>query len=182
MRAHFLLALIFSGLAMCGSAIAAETSIEGSWRTQNGTEVTIAPCGDALCGECLAAPPVHDGDTYCGYLRWVVGPPEYAEQCAADRAAFAAQMLDARNPDPTLQSRPIVGLELMHLRPTGNDFAGDIYNAQDGSTVNNLTVWVTDGGDTLRIGGGCFGHMCIGTQDWPRVPTRPAFDFSCTPG
>jgi uncharacterized protein (DUF2147 family) len=165
-RAHSLLVLIFAALAMCGSAIAADTSIEGSWRTQNGTEVTIAPCGD----------------TYCGYLSWVVVPPEYAEQCAADRAAFAAQMLDARNPDPTLQSRPIVGLELMHLRPTGNDFVGDVYNAQDGSTVNNLTVWVTDGGETLRIGGGCFGHMCIGTQDWPRVPTRPAYDFSCTPG
>lgn len=166
MRAHSLLVLIVAGFAMCGSAIAAETSIEGSWRTQNGTEVTIAPCGDI----------------YCGYLSWVVVPPEYAEQCAADRAAFAAQMLDTRNPDPTLQSRPIVGLELMHLRPTGNDFAGDVYNAQDGSTVNNLTVWVTDGGETLRIGGGCFGHMCIGTQDWPRVPTRPAYDFSCTPG
>lgn len=166
MRTHSLVVLIFAALAMGGNAAAAETAIAGSWRTQNGTEVTIAPCGDA----------------YCGYLSWVVIPPDYASQCSADRAAFAAQMRDVRNPDPTLQSRPIVGLELMHLRPTGNDYAGDVYNVEDGSTVNNLTAWITDHGQTLRIGGGCFGHMCIGTQDWPRVPTRPAYDFSCTPG
>jgi uncharacterized protein (DUF2147 family) len=140
--------------------------IEGTWRTQNGTEVTIAPCATG----------------YCGTLTWVVIPKDFAAQCSQDKAAFGAQMVDTRNADAHLRTRPIVGMQMLSVKPTSDirTFTASIYNAEDGKTYDGV-IWVVNGDSVLRLGGGCLGQICVVTQDWPRVATRENTpDFTCT--
>jgi uncharacterized protein (DUF2147 family) len=141
--------------------------IEGSWRTLQGTEVTVAPCDEA----------------YCGTLTWVVVPKQFTPICEQDKAAFALQMTDLNNPDPALKTRPILGMEILKLQPTGDPrtFNAHIYNSEDGKSYDGL-VWVVNNDTTLRLGGGCLGSLCAVTQDWPRVPARLTTpDFTCRP-
>ena len=141
--------------------------IEGTWKTQNGTEVTIAPCPSG----------------FCGTLSFIVIPPENTADCEKDRAAFAVAMMDFRNPDKALQSRSLLGLKILDVTPTADptSFNGAVYNVQDGS-MNNVQLFVLDGGTTLRIGGGCVGTICVQSFDWPKVATRAVTpDFACRP-
>jgi len=141
--------------------------LEGTWRTLNGTEVSIAPCDQG----------------FCGTLSWVVIPKEFSAQCEQDKAAFGAQMLDLQNPDASLKARPVVGMMMMTLRPSSDPktFTANIYNAQDGKNYDGV-AWVINGDSTLRLGGGCMGSICAMTQDWPRVPVREGPpDFTCQP-
>ena len=143
--------------------------VVGTWRTQNGTEVTIAPCGVQLCGT----------------LSYIVIPKKNAAQCnATDPQTFAALMLDYNNPDKSLQTRPLLGLTMLKIAASGdpNTYSAIVYNPEDGST-NDVQLFVIDGGATLRIGGGCLAGMCAVTQGWPRVPDRPdAPTFTCNGG
>jgi len=170
-------ALLLTGLtgpAPTSAAPVALTSLmaspaQGTWRTLNGTEVTIAPCAEGLCGT----------------LSWVVIPKKNAEQCrATDKQTFASLMLDYSNPDKALQTRPILGLNILTLKPTSDptSFTVKVYNPEDGST-NDAQLFIMNGNNTLRIGGGCLGTMCVQSQDWPRVPDRPdAPNFTCEGG
>ena len=144
-------------------------SATGTWRTLEGDEITVAPCADGLCGT----------------LSYIIIPKKNAADCRSmDHQAFAALMLDYGNPDKSLQSRPLLGLTTLTIKPTDdpNTYTGRAYNPQDGST-NDVQFFVLNGGTTLRIGGGCLGSMCAVTQDWPRVPDRPEGpDFTCEGG
>lgn len=141
-------------------------SAVGTWRTQDGTEISIAPCGDHLCGS----------------LSYIVIPKNHTADCQSmDHLSFGSLMLDYSNPDKSLQTRPLLGLDMMQVKPTGdpNTYTASIYNPQDGST-NDVEVFILNGGTTLRIGGACMGTMCAVTQDWPKVPDRPdAPTFAC---
>ena len=144
---------------------------EGTWRTLNGTEMTVAPCPT--------------GQGLCGTLSWVLIPKANAEQCRqTDHAAFASLMMDYKNPDKAKQTRPILGLNMLTLVATGDPtaFTGSVYNPEDGST-NDVQIYILNGGQTLRIGGGCINAMCVQSQDWPKVPDRTGTpDFSCDGG
>ena len=134
-------------------------SAVGTWRTQTDTEVTVAPCPEGLCGT----------------LSYIVIPKKNAADCRAmDHAAFASLMLDYGNPDKSLQTRPLLGVTMLTITPTGdpNTYTAKVYNPQDGST-NDVEIFILNGGTTLRIGGGCVGSMCVVTQDWPKVADRP---------
>lgn len=139
--------------------------VEGSWKTQNGTEVTVAPCDEG----------------YCGTLSWIVIPPEYSAQCEQDKAAFGAAMVDTKNPDKAMRTRSMIGLQILTLKPTNDPLAfnAHIYSAEDGKSYDGL-AWVVNNNNTLRLGGGCVGSICVVTQDWPRVPVREGGpDFTC---
>jgi uncharacterized protein (DUF2147 family) len=168
-RVAGLAAVAWGVLAFTGPAMAQPSGspVLGSWKTQNGTEVTIAPCGKG----------------YCGSLSWVVIPKDYSSICEQDKAAFGAQMLDVNNQDASLKTRKIVGMQMMTLKPTNDPrtFTGSIYNAEDGKTYDGI-IWIVNNDQTLRLGGGCLGNICVVTQDWPRVPVRDNTpDFSCRP-
>lgn len=167
------LALIAAGTAVPARAAPVALSsvisapIEGTWQTQQGTEITIEPC---------------DGG-YCGRLTWIVIPKENSTECLKDKTVFGTLMMDYSNPDKALQTRPIVGLEMMKLQATADPgmFNGQIYNLQDGKTYDGQ-IQVIDG-DTLRLGNGCAFNVCVVSQDWPRVPVRDGPpDFICSPG
>jgi uncharacterized protein (DUF2147 family) len=153
------------------SVVGVTSPAEGTWQTQNRTEITIAPCVS--------------GQGLCGNLSWVVIPKAQAEMCrTTEKSAFASLMMDYQNPDKSLKTRPLLGMEMMQLTPTNDPdaFTASIYNPEDGST-NNVSVWIVNGGNTLRIGGACIGSVCAVTQDWPKVPARPVSpDFTCEGG
>lgn len=163
--------VISATLLPAGAAPIALTSlvspVEGSWQTLNGTEITVAPCDQGFCGS----------------LSWIVIPKEYAGLCQMNKDAFGTQMLDTKNPDPTLRTRSMIGMQMLTLKPTDapDRFDIHIYNAQDGQSYDG-EAWVKNGNNTLTVGGGCVGPVCAVTQDWPRVPVRPdAPNFACTP-
>jgi uncharacterized protein (DUF2147 family) len=140
--------------------------IVGTWRTLTGTEIAVTPCGDK----------------FCGTFAYIVIPAKDADTCrSTPHDEFAALILDYQNPNKSLQSRPLLGFEALNLTPSGKPDAYDasIYNAEEGKTYN-VQMWVK--GDTLTLAAGCFGSMCAVTQDWPRVPNRPAPDFTCEGG
>lgn len=140
----------------------------GTWKTLDGTEISINQCASG----------------FCGVLSFVVMPKEFQAQCEQmAHDAVAEAMHDENNPDPTLKTRPILGMEMMTLTPTSDpdSFNAVVYNAQDGST-NDAQAFVLDNGKTLRVGGGCLGSMCAVSQDWPKVASRDGPpDFACKP-
>jgi uncharacterized protein (DUF2147 family) len=162
-RALIAVAVVMGVLVGAPASALARSTIEGTWITPQKAEVTIAPCGDA----------------YCGTLSWIVIPDENAAACEMNQDAFALQMVDFQNPDPTLRARALVGMEILTLRVQGTGtFEGSIYNAQDGQSYAGVVSVL--GPDTIELGNGCAFGMCIMTQEWRRVATRlEAPGFTC---
>ena len=154
--------------ALPGPVAAQAAAVEGTWRALNGAEITVQPC---------------DGG-YCGYLNYVVIPAAQADMCRSmPKDQFATLMLDYNNVDKSLQTRSLLGLQLLTLKPAGEPeaYTASVYNAEDGKSYEVL-VWILNG-DTLRLGGGCVGSMCAVTQDWPKVAERETVpDFTCDGG
>ena len=92
-------------------------------------------------------------------------------------------MTHYRITDKALQTRPLLGVEMVRLKPTNEPegYTAKIYNAEDGKYYDVL-IWIMNG-NTLRLGGGCIGSMCAVTQDWPKVAERETVpDFTCEGG
>jgi len=144
-----------------GASAASAAPIEGTWQTQEGTEVNVTPCGA----------------DYCGVLSWIVIPHQYAATCNADREKFGAQMLDTKNPDPSQRGRSLVGMQMMTLKPTSDPTRYDVhlYSSEDGKSYDGSAKI---DGNSLNLQQ-CLG-ICITVQSWPRVPDRVGTpDFSC---
>ncbi len=121
---------------------AAAGSPDGIWLTQAGdAKIRVSRCGAGICGVVVS-------------LREPIDPLTGKPQ------------VDDKNPNPALAKRPIIGLSLFSgMRPTGpNQWAGQIYNADDGKTYASK-ISVT-GPATLKVEG-CVGALC-GGEDWTR--------------
>ena len=73
--------------------------------------------------------------------------------------------LDAKNPDPALRTRPIVGLQLIKdfkSAPGGKLSGGTIYDPQSGKTYASKLALNPDG--TLKVEG-CISIICQ-AQTW----------------
>ena len=149
---------IVVGAALLGASTAtaqAQAPVEGTWRTVLESEVTIAACPEG----------------YCGVLSKIVVPEGQlsSEEASAAAAMSPEDFMDYRNKDPQLRNRPMLGLQILTLRPGDkpNVFDGEIYNPEDGNTYSGY-VQVT-GPDALRLNG-CvlFNVICRG-EDWVRV-------------
>lgn len=170
LAAGFLLSMSFGATSALAAPVPLTSLMgspaEGTWRALNGTEITIAPCDQGLCGS----------------LTFITIPEKNAQQCRSmDKLSFAQLMLDYGNPDKSLQTRPLLGLVMLTLKPTTDptSFNAHVYNPEDGSS-NDAQVFIMNGGTTLRIGGGCLGTVCMQSQDWPKVPAREVVpDFTC---
>lgn len=79
--------------------------------------------------------------------------------------------LDLNNPNPSLRSRPIIGLPLlMDLKPTGSDQyeGGSIYDPKSGKTYDCQMEQLSS--QILKVRG-YLGFSLLGrTQKWQRVP------------
>lgn len=158
----------FAAAAVLTTGAANAAAIEGTWRALNGTEITVAPCPDG----------------YCGTLSYIVIPPAQEDMCRSmAKEDFSSLILDYNNADTAMQTRPLLGVQMITLKPTTEPeaYTATVYNAEDGKTYDVL-VWVMNG-NTLRLGGGCIASMCAVTQDWPKVAEREIVpDFTCDGG
>ncbi|WP_375396908.1 DUF2147 domain-containing protein [uncultured Sphingomonas sp.] len=120
------------------TAIAA-TPIKGRWITNDGgAVVAIADCGNKICGRIER------------FLKPPVGP-----------------QVDAKNPDATLRTRPLLGLPLLtDLAADGDGWTGRIYDPRSGRTYRAVVTTAADG--KLRVKG-CLSILCQ-TVVW--TPTR----------
>ncbi len=138
------LAFLFGGWA----AVHAEDDAVpvGLWLTEKGdARIQVSQCGSALCGR-------------VAWLREAIDP------------ATGRQQTDSKNPNPSLASRPMIGVQLfIGMQPSGRGrWAGRIYNADDGSMYESKIAWM--GPTTLRVEG-CLGAIC-GGENWTKVGGR----------
>jgi uncharacterized protein (DUF2147 family) len=111
-----------------------------TWRTQSGSgTIRIEACGARTCGRILPATP----------------RPGQSE-------------FDVRNPNPTLRTRPLVGLNILSnfVRQADDSYkAGTIYNPEDGKTYRSEFRLKPDGKLEVK---GCVGPFCQ-AQTWTPV-------------
>jgi uncharacterized protein (DUF2147 family) len=135
--------------------------------------------GDAILGTWATDPEAEggqahieifrDGDTYSGKIVWLEEPLYTADDEDGDEGE---PKIDTNNPDPALQSRPIMGLEMMR---------GFVFDGKE--TWKKGTIYDPDNGKTykckLRLGDGgvlnvrgFIGISMIGrTSQWTQVTT-----------
>jgi uncharacterized protein (DUF2147 family) len=129
-------------LAVLQFAAAADATPDGLWRLSNGNlTVKVEKCyGVKICAKVAGlAHPLHDD-----------GTPK----------------LDENNPNSSLRSRPVIGIQIMDgMIPTGaNSWKGKIYNADDGHTYS---AYAKLKGNALQVKG-CWGPFCK-NLDFSRV-------------
>ena len=153
-RRKFVPAALVAGLVLIPSLpVLAETLVEGTWVTPEQAEMTIAPCGEALCGT----------------LSKIVITEQHVQQYGTDATSIKVEDLtDMFNEDPALKDRPMLGLQILTLRATDNPwrFEGEIYNPRDGKTYAG-EMQVT-GADTVVLKG-CALYILCQEQTWTRV-------------
>jgi len=134
------------GLATVLIAPAFAGDPSGTWLTEGGkSQIRLAHCGEALCGR----------------IQWLKEPSD---------PATGKPKRDIRNPDPGKRDRPIIGVDiLMGMKPgeTTDQWAGDIYNPEDGKTYQaRLTL---QDARTLQLKGCVLGGLICKSQAWSRV-------------
>jgi Delta7-sterol 5-desaturase len=123
----------------------AQSGIAGRWATQGfGSIVEFGPCAGAA-------------GTMCGRIIWLWEPNDANGRARTDR----------HNPDRSLRSRSLVGIEILRgLRETapGVWSEGSVYNPDDGRTYAG-TITLRNGTLALR---GCALNVLCQTQTWRR--------------
>ncbi|SDN13800.1 Uncharacterized conserved protein, DUF2147 family [Methylobacterium phyllostachyos] len=75
--------------------------------------------------------------------------------------------LDAKNPDPALRGRSVVGVQILDARqPDGSGYSGSLYNPNDGKTYSG-SLRLT-GPNSLEVSG-CVMSVFCKRQMWTRV-------------
>lgn len=149
------LSFIFPTFLSLSVAATDTTPILGVWETQaqededRTARVEITPC-------------VSSSEKLCGKIVWLQEPidPETKQP-----------KLDTHNPDPTLRSRPIMGLEMMSNfeRVDNRTYDnGTIYSPRTGKTYAS-SVYLTDE-DVLEVTGHVF--IFSKTQKWKRISKK----------
>ena len=92
------------------------------------------------------------GGNYTGTIEWMENPRN-----------------DTENPDPNLQDRPLVGVQIFtgdeELSPT--KWGGSLYNPEDGRTYSGTLEMLNE--NTLELEGCAFIIFCR-TATWTRIP------------
>ena len=116
----------------------------GVWLTQAGdARVRVSKCGSGICG----------------VIVWLREPIE---------PATGRPAVDNKNPNPSLATRPMIGLPLFSgMRPSGpNKWSGQIYNADDGKSYDVNAKLVSS--KKMALEGCVLGVFCK-SQTWTRV-------------
>jgi uncharacterized protein (DUF2147 family) len=145
------IAAVLVGTILGSAPAAAQAIVEGTWRSANGSEILIAPCAAGYCGT-LTKPSVsaHDISKY------------------GDSETAMKSFLDEHNEEASLRSRPLLGLELLNVKGTGNPwyYEGQVYNPSDGKTYSGAITVV--GADTMQLKG-CALYVFCKEEQWSRV-------------
>lgn len=140
-------------VAPAGSSVMA-AEIQGHWRTENGGQVQIRPCGSTLCG----------------YITEVSVPRHIYKKYKDLIEEVGMQNLpDVFNEKPELRNRPLLGLRIFTV--TGNEpegrLKGQLYNAEDGKTYEG--VLTVRSNDSIELAGCVFFNLVCRSEVWKRV-------------
>ena len=107
------------------------------------------------------------GDKYCGKVVWINKPLYSADE---DGGRAGKPRMDQNNPDPSLRSRPILGLQIM----SGFVYAGDnrwsggrLYDPKSGKTYSGKMTLVSK--DRLDLRGYVLFSIFGRTSAWTRA-------------
>ncbi len=125
---------------------AAASGPEGTWLSgERNSKILIESCASGLCGKVI----------------YIEDPAKRGR-------------LDVHNPDPSLRSRPLLGMTIMHsLKPEDgrpNQWRGHVYNPRDGKTYD---VFIRPKGVSMEVEG-CLLKIFCKTQIWQRVTDTTA--------
>ncbi len=124
MKTAFVLGPIMLMMVAAAPAAAAPASIAGRWLAtdpKGSIIVTIAPCGDALCGT------------------------------VTDQVSGQKDQRDINNPDPRLRNRPIKGIRLISgMVPDGKQWRGQIYDPTRGKIFKSFASLNPNGSLNLK--------------------------------
>jgi uncharacterized protein (DUF2147 family) len=145
--------LLFGLVALIGAtsfAAAANRTLDGRWLTQEGRAIVeIAPCKD-------------DGKAHCGTILWVKDPinPETGKP-----------RHDKNNPEPSLQRRPIIGLQsLWNIVPnTEGAWNAVSYDPRNGEE-HEITMTPTADMSKMVLQGCGLGGLICRSQTWTKAP------------
>ena len=140
------LAVLAGGLAILCPSLASAADITGLWLTDDGEGVIeIRPCGEHRCGR----------------IAWTKDPYGPDGKISLDR----------NNPDPSLRSRRICGLQIitgLKQQADGTWADGRVYNPDNGQTYGMKIQ--RQGADMVRATG-YLGFEIFGqSRDWRRAP------------
>lgn len=125
-------------------AAALAQDVTGKWKLEDGTAIVEV---------------YRQGDVYNGKIVWLQNPTE----------ADGSPAVDSENPDKSLRSRKIIGLNMLsNLKKNGGEYTGgSIYDPGNGKTYNcSMKV----DGDVLHVRGSLDKKGLLGrTMDWFRV-------------
>ena len=127
-----------------GLISASAQDVIGKWKLEDGTAIVEV---------------YKQGDVFNGKIVWLQNPTE----------ADGTPAKDGNNPDKSLRSRQLIGLNMLHgLKKEGSKYAGGkIYDPGNGKTYN-CSMQVD--GDVLKVRGSLDAKGLIGrTMDWFRV-------------
>ena len=129
-------------LAPLAAAFAQE--VIGKWKLEDGTAIVEV---------------YQQGDVFNGKIVWLENPTE----------ADGTPAVDKNNPDPKLQKRQLIGLNMLHgLKKDGSKYSGgNIYDPGNGKTY--YCSFEVEG-NTLHVRGSLDKRGFLGrTMDWFRV-------------
>lgn len=139
---------------LVGASLAREEAggdaILGSWLTQDRDAIfEIYKCGSEYCGKIAG-----------------LAEPEYPPTAKGGLAG--RPLMDRKNPEPSLRSRPLLGLPIISAHyKDDNSWWGTIYNPDDGKTYK-CKLSVAGNGEELKVRG-YLGLALFGrTQTWTR--------------
>jgi uncharacterized protein (DUF2147 family) len=143
MTIRLLAALAVSAAILPFAASAADDPVIGMWWNQDrNAKIEIAPCGNSVCGR----------------IAWMEEP----------NRPDGTPKLDVNNDDESLQSRPILGMQIIggfEKTEAGKWEDGEIYNPQDGNTYDSNLAVNEDGSLGVE---GCVLFICQ-EQTWAPV-------------
>ena len=133
------------GLSMASPfAASAAEDPAGYWATEkNESQIHITHCGDKLCGN----------------IFWMKEPND----------AKGALRLDKENEDEAKRKRPLLGMQLITMKPEDDYWKGTVYNPQNGKTYDATLKILSHNQVELK---GCVAYILCGGQKWTREEAK----------
>lgn len=127
--------------------------------------VLAALAAGLLCGTAQAADPSGIGLTETGTSRVRIAP--CGSGFCGTIVSAPGKGLDAKNPDPALRTRSVVGVQILSApQGDGAGFSGTLYNPNDGKTYSGSLKLTS--ANTLEVAG-CVMSVFCKRQTWTRV-------------
>jgi len=114
----------------------------------------------AAAALCFSASMINCGGALCGALVGLKEPND---------PATGRPKTDKNNPDPTRQTKPLIGVEIvLGMKPSGtpDQWSGQVYNASDGKTYSGS--FTMTGPNTAELKG-CVMSVICKSQTWTRA-------------